>query len=117
MPCRIYLESKSLHLLTCTGGQVWTGSKCVCPVGLNYNGRMCVECINGQKWDTKLQLAHVNQVSSGMDNFVKNPTAVQMVECGALSTTNVFAPMDPTGVATTACLSRNVMVDNTSTLP
>lgn len=65
----------------------------------------------------KLQLAHVNQVSSGMDNFVKNPTAVQMVECGALSTTNVFAPMDPTGVATTACLSRNVMVDNISTLP
>lgn len=65
----------------------------------------------------KLQLAHVNQVSSGMDNFVKNPTAVQMVECGALSTTNVFALMDPTGVATTACLLRNVMVDNTLTLP
>lgn len=26
----------------CSGGQVWTGSKCICPVGLNFNGVMCL---------------------------------------------------------------------------
>lgn len=26
----------------CQGGQIWTGVKCVCPAGLNFNGSMCL---------------------------------------------------------------------------
>jgi hypothetical protein len=26
----------------CVGGQIWTGTLCVCPAGLNFNGSMCL---------------------------------------------------------------------------
>ena len=37
----------------CIGGQIWTGSNCTCPLGFNFNGSMCILCINGQIWDPR----------------------------------------------------------------
>lgn len=62
----------------------------------------------------RLQLVPVNQVTSGMDNIVRNPTVAAMEESGAQFTTNVFVLMDRTGVDTPACQSINAQEDNTS---
>lgn len=35
----------------CTGGQIWTGSGCACDEGYNWNGSVCLLCINGQVWN------------------------------------------------------------------
>ena len=65
----------------------------------------------------RLQLALVNQATSGMDNIVRNPTAAPTEESGAQFTTNVFVPMDLTGVDTPACQLINAQEDNTSIPP
>ena len=35
----------------CTGGQTYNGRECACNSGENWNGTVCLICINGQHWD------------------------------------------------------------------
>lgn len=38
-----YVWSQNLCIFSpCLGGQIWTGSKCICSAGLNFNGTMCL---------------------------------------------------------------------------
>lgn len=51
----------------CSGGQTWNGVSCVCDEGYNWNGSVCLLCINGQKWNAvaKSCLCEVNYVWNG----------------------------------------------------
>lgn len=50
-PDGTYLYNGYCQATGCGGGQTWNGTACVCDQGYNYNGTVCLLCINGQVWN------------------------------------------------------------------